>query len=56
MFEFLHGNIDQRLVKSLLRLLDFEIGGLHVFLLQQSIEHVYIVYTCYTYLAMRWSM
>jgi len=25
-------------------------------LLQQSIEHVSIVYTCITYFAMRWSM
>jgi len=46
----LYTNIDQTLVNSLHRLLNCEIGGLRfVVLLQQSIEHVSIVYTCNTY-------
>jgi len=43
--------MDQKLVNSLHRLLN-----LIVMLLQQSIEHVSIVYTCTTYFIMHWSM
>jgi len=50
-------HIDQTLVNSLHRLLNCEIGGLdcHV-IIQQSIEHVSTVYTCYTYFVMHWSI
>jgi len=43
--------MDQKLVNSLHRLLNSI-----VMLLQQSIKHVSIVYTCNTYFVMHWSM
>jgi len=43
-------------MNSLHGLLNCEIGGLDCRLLQQSIEHVSIVYTCNTYFVIHWSM
>jgi len=51
----LYGNIDQKLVNSLHGLLNCEIGELDL-LLEQSTEHVSIVYTCNTYFVMQWSV
>jgi len=49
-------SIDQTLVNSLQCMLNCEIGDKTVMLLQQSIEHMSIVYTCNTYFVMHWSM
>ena len=53
----MYTNIDQTLVKSLHRLLNCEIGELdcHV-ITKENIKHASIVYTCYTYFVMHWTM
>jgi len=56
-FIVLHPNIDQKLVNSLHRLLNCEIGGLDCHVITKTYTtSVHIVYTCNTYFPMHWSM